>query len=170
MVNFGKSAYTRSSESGYITGLQGSVYQNFKFQKNKNGKNLCSIPRSCYDRRVSSRFLYQRSTEGMGGLTLFDGYDILVRGIQDGFITYISASTSTPKLLLSPRPNLTPFLSRETASATKLQLHYLQSCIDQIIWSNCTFILATYSVLRNKKIFLISFLRREVLPGTFNDE
>ena len=68
------------------------------------------------------------------------------------FLTNISASTSTPKLLLSPRPNLTPFLSRETASATKLQLHYLQSCIDQFIWSNCTFILATSSVLRNKHI------------------
>ena len=73
------------------------------------------------------------------------------QGNPERLLTYILASTSTPKLLLSPRPNLTPFLSRETASATKLQLHYLQSCIDQFIWSNCTFILATYSVLRNKK-------------------
>merc|ERR1712136_542180 len=61
-------------------------------------------------------------------------------------------STSTLKLPLSPRPNLMPFPSRETASATKFQLHYLQSCIDQFIWSYCTFILATYSVLRNKNI------------------
>ena len=76
------------------------------------------------------------------------------------FLTNISASTSTPKLLLSPRPNLTPFLSRETASATKLQLHYLQSCIDRFIWSNCTFILATYSVLRNKKFSSFHFVAK----------
>ena len=51
-------------------------------------------------------------------------------------LIFILASTSTLKLPLSPRPNLMPFPSRETASATKChQLwchqvwrHHIESC------------------------------------------
>merc|ERR1711915_976022 len=68
-------------------------------------------------------------------------------------------STSTLKLPLSPRPNLMPFPSRETASATKYfitQLLYcdillqydIKSYIDRytglVFRSYCTFILATF--------------------------
>ena len=111
--------------------------------KKQNGKDLCSIPRSRYDRRVSTIFsINGNPNQKCGSLTL-----------------YFLASTSTPKLPLSPRPNLMPFPSRETASATKhfiTQLLYcdillqydIKSYIDRytglVFRSYCTFILATF--------------------------
>ena len=140
MVNSGKSAYTRSSESGYIIGPTETINQNFKFQKNKNGKNLCSIPRSCYDRRVSKTFYIDFRDQW----TAESAYELYAATAQDPCyrvpfwvtkITHISASTSTLKSPLSPRPNLMPFPSRETASATKLLVKNLQSyIIDQYIF------------------------------------
>merc|ERR1712168_1493642 len=76
-------------------------------------------------------------------------------------------STSTLKLLLSPRPNLMPFPSRETASATKsilsttlpvnIQSTFCQHFDGELNHTfNCTFILATNFVLR-LNTFLTSF-------------
>ena len=72
---------------------------------------------------------------------------------------FILASTSTLKLPLSPRPNLIPFPSRETASATKCHQHFwclqlwpspkinhtlLSHLAGYAFWLlYCTFILAT---------------------------
>ena len=105
---------------------------------------MCSIPRSCYDRRVSKTFYTEIRDHRTAGpvdqlmsCTLqrpylrlpATWYPLLTR------ITHISASTSTLKLPLSPRPNLMPFPSRETASATKLLVKNLQSyIIDQYIF------------------------------------
>ena len=63
--------------------------------------------------------------------------------LHQNFMKYffILASTFTPKLPLSPRPNLTLFPSRETASATKSMAHRLtQSYSYSTI---CTFISGT---------------------------
>lgn len=80
--------------------------QKFNFEKKQNGQDLCSIPRSCYDRRVSFYFFVTNRTDRH-------------RKSCHQIYFFILASTSTPKLPLSPRPNLMPFPSRETASATK---------------------------------------------------
>ena len=50
------------------------------------------------------------------------------KGAKGHFNRYILASTSTLKSPLSPRPSLTPSLSRETASAIKLLM--LTNCYD----------------------------------------
>ena len=66
---------------------------------------MCSIPRSRYDRRVSIR-------------TFVNNVSFCHQKVSPNLF-FILASTSTLKLPLSPRPNLMPFPSRETASATK---------------------------------------------------
>ena len=134
--------------------------------KKQNGQNLCSIPRSCYDRRVSFLFFVTNMT--------------VCHQEVSPILFSILASTSTLKLPLSPRPNLMPFPSRETASAIKchqqLWCHQLwpspktnhatlSHLAGYAFWLlYCTFILATncFKKLKQNSLPMSHFLKSQV--------
>ena len=95
----------------HITGWSETISSENKIPNNKNAKNLRSITRSRYDRRVSQ---------------LFDRYHF----VDIKFVSTISVSTSTLRWLSSPKPSSMPFPSREIANAIK---YYLTSIFWHLI-------------------------------------
>ena len=114
-----------SSNSGHWFGIKPSSSSQkiriSKFEKIKWQRSVFNPQKSLWPESKYFNFCYQCNLLSPESVTK---------------LISISASTSTLKSPLSPRPNLMPFPSRETASATKchqfwchqLWCHHLQSC------------------------------------------
>ena len=95
------------------------LFEQKKFYKNAKERDLCRFPRGRHARRVS--------TTNFRDYSFWNDQTILVAQIcAVTFNLFLSASTSTPRSLSSPRPSLMPSPSRATASAiNSLNLSYL---------------------------------------------